>query len=73
MRSGPQVGWSCPPEQSPVQPRNIDPPDALAVSVTELPLANACPQIAPAPEQVSPPGVEVTVPEPVPPMTTVNG
>jgi hypothetical protein len=55
------------PEQAPLQPVNVDPAPALAVSAT-VPLANVVEQMAP---QLIPAGLLVTVPVPV--TETVSG
>jgi len=53
----------------PLQPAKFDPVDAVAVSVTELPVANEALQVAP---QSMPDGLLVTVPVPVPTLLTVR-
>src|SRR5208283_83959 len=57
------------PEQAPLQPVNVDPAPAMAVSVT-VPLANVVEQTGP---QLIPIGVLITVPTPVPAVETVSG
>ncbi len=57
------------PEQAPLQPANVDPALATAVSVTVVPLAKAAEQMEP---QLIPAGELVTVPDPVPALVTVN-
>ena len=60
------------PEQPPpVQPLNIDPAAAVAVSVTRVPASNEVVQLVPGP-QLIPAGEEVTVPFPLPPELTNN-
>jgi hypothetical protein len=58
------------PLHAPVQPANVEPELAAAVSVTDVPLAkvalHVCPQLMPA-------GVLVTIPVPVPLLWTVSG
>jgi len=58
------------PEQAPVQPSNVSPDAVAAVKVTVVPLSNECVQL-PAPEQLIPAGLEVTVP--APPIVTCSG
>jgi len=56
----------------PLQPANTDPADAVAVSVTVLPVGNwalAALQVVP---QLMPDGLLVTVPVPVPALFTVR-
>jgi len=53
----------------PLQPVNVDPEMAVAVSVTELPLTYGSEQSAP---QVIPPGFEVMVPAPPPALAAVS-
>ena len=55
------------PVHAPLHPANVDPLDAAAVSVTEVPLAKLALQVDP---QFTPAGVEVTVPAPVPALLT---
>jgi hypothetical protein len=55
--------------QSPLQPTNIDPGLAEAVSSTAVPLANEAEHVAP---QLMPAGEEVTAPLPVPERATVS-
>jgi hypothetical protein len=56
----------------PLQPANIDPDAAVAVSVTELPVGKeALAALQPVP-QLMPPGLLVTVPVPVPALFTVR-
>ncbi len=57
------------PLQAPPQPANVDPPVAVAASVTELPLRKLAEQVLP---QVMPLGLLVTVPLPPPIFTTVK-
>jgi hypothetical protein len=58
------------PEQpAPLQPVNVEPPDGVAVSVTEVPWPKLAEQVAP---QVMPAGDEVTVPAPVPALVTAS-
>jgi hypothetical protein len=56
------------PEQAPLQPPNTEPDDGAAVNVTEAPLLNAKLHNVP---QLTPAGVEVTVPVPLPALVTV--
>src|SRR5688500_18575296 len=58
------------PLHAPLQPTNVAPEFAVAVSVTIVPEANVSVQSLP---QVMPLGVEVTVPIELPPSTTVTG
>src|SRR5438132_228083 len=53
----------------PLQPPKVEPPPALAVSVTTLPLSYVNTHVGP---QLMPPSLEVTVPLPVPPLLTVS-
>src|SRR5438309_7383874 len=53
----------------PLQPPKVDPPLALGVSVTTLPLSYVNTHVGP---QLMPPSLEVTVPLPVPPLLTVR-
>ena len=53
----------------PLQPANTDPADAVAVSVTELPVGNEALQVFP---QLIPAGLLVTVPAPPPALVTVR-
>jgi len=57
------------PVQAPLQPANVEPLDAAAVSVTEVPLAKLALQVLP---QLMPVGDEVTVPAPVPAFVTLS-
>src|SRR4051812_8883651 len=57
------------PPHAPVQPANVEPLSAVAVSVTIVPDGNCSLHVAP---QSMPAGVDVTVPVPLPPSTTVN-
>src|SRR5437764_8448591 len=57
------------PLQAPLQPVKVEPAAAVAVSVTDVPEANAAEQVAP---QSIPAGELVTVPEPVPALVTVS-
>lgn len=50
-------------QPEPLQPVNVDPAEAAAVSVTTVPELNDAPQVAP---QLIPAGEDVTVPAPVP-------
>jgi hypothetical protein len=58
-----------PPEQSPDHPVKPEPVAGVAVSVTLVPLSNACEQVEP---QLSPTGLEVTEPEPDPDLDTLK-
>src|SRR5437870_2662127 len=53
----------------PLQPPKVEPPPALAVSVTTLPLSYVNTHVGP---QLMPPSLEVTVPLPVPTLLTVR-
>ena len=53
----------------PLQPPKAEPPLALGVSVTTLPLSYVNTHVGP---QLMPPSLEVTVPLPVPPLLTVR-
>src|SRR5438132_3018393 len=53
----------------PLQPPKVEPPPAVAVSVTTLPLSYVNTHVGP---QLMPPSLEVTVPLPVPPLLTVR-
>ncbi|HSR11430.1 MAG TPA: hypothetical protein VLS90_08270 [Thermodesulfobacteriota bacterium] len=57
------------PVQGPDHPENVDPGDADAVSVTEVPGANAAEQAYP---QLIPEGLDTTVPLPVPDFATLS-
>jgi hypothetical protein len=57
------------PLHAPLQPVNVDPVAAAAVSVTEVPLAYCAEQVAP---QSMPDGELVAVPDPVPALVTVR-
>src|SRR5678815_1766231 len=57
------------PVQPPLQPANVEPLAADAVSVTDVPLAKLALQVAP---QLMPVGDDVTVPLPVPARVTVS-
>jgi len=57
------------PVQAPLQPANVEPLAAAAVSVTDVPLAMFALQVLP---QLMPPVFEVTVPEPLPALVTVS-
>ena len=57
------------PEQSPDHPVKPEPVAGVAVRVTLVPLANACEQVEP---QLSPAGLEVTLPEPDPDLETLK-
>jgi hypothetical protein len=56
------------PVHAPLQPANVEPLAAAAVSVTEVPLANVALHAVP---QLMPVGEDVTVPAPVPALVTV--
>src|SRR3984957_16340247 len=58
------------PVQAPLQPANVEPAAALAVSVTTVPLLKLALQV---PEQLIPVGLLVTVPVVVPASETVSG
>ena len=64
------------PEHAPLQPSKVEPLDALAVSVTNVPLAYSSMQSFEVPpaliEQMMPAGFEPTVPAPVPAPFTVS-
>src|SRR6185295_15531596 len=57
------------PVHAPLQPANVEPLAAAAVSVTDAPEANVAEQVEP---QLMPAGLDVTVPVPVPARVTVN-
>jgi hypothetical protein len=57
------------PVQAPPQPVNVEPAEAAAVIVTDVPLAKFALHVAP---QFTPDGVDVTVPAPVPDFVTVS-
>ena len=57
------------PVQAPLQPANVEPVPAAAVSVTTVPLAKPALHVVP---QLIPAGLLVTVPVPVPALVTVN-
>ncbi len=57
------------PVQAPVQPANVDPALAVAVSVTGLPPVNIALHVVP---QLMPAGLLVITPEPVPAVTTLS-
>ncbi len=57
------------PLQPPLQPAKVDPPVAVAVSMTELPLVKFALQVPP---QLIPAGALLTVPVPVPALVTVS-
>src|SRR4051812_11031749 len=57
------------PPQAPSHPRNTEPGDGVAVSVTVVSAPNGCEHVAP---QSMPDGVLVTRPEPVPSFVTVS-
>jgi hypothetical protein len=57
------------PEQAPLQPENTEPVAGVAVSATTVPVSNWTPH---APPQLSPFGVEVTLPAPAPALVTVS-
>src|SRR5438093_4715313 len=58
-----------PAQPPPLQPLKVEPAAGAAVSVTEVPLANAAEQVAP---QETPAGALVTVPLPAPALLTVS-
>jgi hypothetical protein len=58
------------PTHAPLQPPNVAPVAAVAVSVTAVPLATFAEHVDP---QLIPPVLEVTVPLPVPDFVTVSG
>ena len=57
------------PVQAPLQPANVEPLAAAAVSVTDVPLATFALHVVP---QLTPAGEDVTVPAPVPAFVTLN-
>jgi hypothetical protein len=57
------------PVHAPLQPTNVEPLEAAAISVTEVPLAKLALQIGP---QFMPAGDDVAVPSPVPTFVTVT-
>ena len=57
------------PAQSPDQPVNLEPEDALAFSVTDAPSWKVALHVVP---QLIPDGFDVTLPVPVPALATVN-
>ncbi len=57
------------PVQAPLQPANVEPLAAAAVSVTDVPLEKFALQVLP---QFTPEGEDVTVPVPVPALVTLN-
>ena len=57
------------PVHAPLQPANVEPAAAVAVSVTEVPLLKVAEQVAP---QLMPAGELVTLPLPVPAFASVN-
>ena len=57
------------PVHAPLQPANVEPLAAAAVSVTDAPLAKLALQVEP---QLMPPVFDVTVPAPLPALLTVN-
>jgi len=57
------------PLQAPDQPANFEPDLAVAVSLTDVPLANLSLHVDP---QLMPDGLLVTVPAPVPALLTVS-
>jgi hypothetical protein len=57
------------PLHAPPQPVNVEPPAALAVSVTGVPLLKLFEHVEP---QLMPVGLDVTVPLPVPVLDTVS-
>jgi hypothetical protein len=58
-----------PAQRPPDQPENVDPVAADAVNVTTVPWSKDAEH---APPQLMPAGDDVTVPEPDPPLDTVN-
>ena len=64
------VQGAVPLHPPPLQPAKEDPPAAVAVRVTLVPLLKLAVQVAP---QLIPAGLEVTVPVPVPLLVTVSG
>lgn len=58
------------PVQAPLQPAKLLPDAGTAVRVTDVPLTKSAPQVVP---QAMPAGAEVTVPAPLPSLTTLNG
>ena len=64
------VQFPVPLQPPPLQPAKVDPPDAVAVSVTLVPALKAAVHVAP---QLMPAGLEVRVPVPVPALATVKG
>ena len=57
------------PVQAPLQPANVEPEAAAAVSVTLVPASKSAEQVAP---QLTAPTLLVTVPDPVPDFETVS-
>jgi hypothetical protein len=57
------------PAQSPDQPVNLEPADALAFRVTEAPSWKVAVHVVP---QLIPPGLDVTLPVPLPALLTDN-
>ena len=57
------------PLQAPDQPTNLEPDAAVAVSLTDVPLAKLALQVVP---QLMPDGLLVTVPAPLPALCTVS-
>jgi hypothetical protein len=57
------------PEHAPLQPANVEPEAAVALSATEVPLAKFAVQLLP---QLMPVGLDVTVPLPVPARVTAS-
>src|SRR5439155_17705921 len=66
---GVTVQVPVPEQPPPLQPSNVDPLAALAVSVTPVPLGYDAAHVAP---QSIPAGAEVTAPAPVPDLPTVR-
>src|SRR5437588_628521 len=64
-----KVQVEVPLQLPPVQPVKVEPASAVAVSVTDVPLAKPAAQVAP---QLMPEGEEETVPVPVPVLETVS-
>ena len=58
------------PEHPPLHPTNVHPGKGVAVRVTTVPLSYDAEQVTP---QLIPPGLDVTVPRPVPLLFTVSG
>jgi len=70
VRAWLMVTWQLPvPVHAPLQPANTDPVPGVAVSVTTEPVSNGTLHVA---RQLSPSGLEVTLPEPAPAFATVR-